>query len=435
MSRLGFRPEDSAHGLTSTLLEHFLAGFPPDLALDLVLNEIVVRACEAARGTSAALALVRGSEMVCRAATGLHAPDLGVPLNTRDGLSGACLRTRQPQICVDTELDRRVDPAVTRRLGVRSILIVPVFDTVDATRLAGMLEVFSSAPEAFSDKEQKLLEGIAAECARIRQEAVELTQRKPNPEGPISKEGEILSGADLRDASGLATDVTALPAFRRPLYENWALFLGGLTILSVISISLLVGSRVGWMQPSRPAVTRAVPPPAEVNPVPDSDTKPDITKPSDSRSLPTKPGAVPPTGELVVYENGKVVFRMKPGAKESDSTPPVGHTIVEASSTTKFSATPNVWLSPERAEARLLSRTEPRYPADAIASRLSGDVVLEVHVDEDGSVVDIHTLSGDALLADAAGEAIRNWRYQPYRLRDRPSRFQTEVTITFALPD
>src|SRR5580704_4016944 len=132
MPRSEFHPDDSADlsssDLISILEQHLLAGFPPDLALDLVLNELVVRAAEATRASAAALALVRGEEMVCRAATGNLAPDLGVPLNTRDGLSGACLQTRQPQLSVDTEFDPRVDPAISRRLGIRSILIVPVFD-------------------------------------------------------------------------------------------------------------------------------------------------------------------------------------------------------------------------------------------------------------------------------------------------------------------
>src|SRR4051794_2714638 len=101
---------DDSHALAEADLAEALerqvaAGFPPGLALDLVLNELVVRAVGATRARSAALALNRGDEMVCRAATGEHAPDLGIPINTRDGLSGACLRTRQPQICFDTETD------------------------------------------------------------------------------------------------------------------------------------------------------------------------------------------------------------------------------------------------------------------------------------------------------------------------------------------
>ena len=106
------------------------------------------------------------------------APDLGIPLNTRDGLSGACLQTRQPQLSVDTEFDPRVDPAVSRRLGIRSILIVPVFDMSNA-QFTGVLEVFSTSPAAFSNTDQKLLEGFAKECARIRQAAIELSHRKP----------------------------------------------------------------------------------------------------------------------------------------------------------------------------------------------------------------------------------------------------------------
>ena len=186
MSRSEFRPDDSHPDLTCVLEQNLLAGFPPDLALDLVLNELVVRAAKATRAGSAALALARGDELVCRAATGPLAPDLGVPLSTRDGLSGACLQTHLPQLSVDTEYDPRVDPAVSRHLGIRSILIVPVFDLTDKDRtgnlndsndqpaqVSGLLEAFSTSPAAFSDSDQKLLEGFAEECARIRRAAID----------------------------------------------------------------------------------------------------------------------------------------------------------------------------------------------------------------------------------------------------------------------
>src|SRR5260370_28855334 len=98
MSRSEFRSDDSHPDLTRVLEEHLLAGFQPDLALDLVLNELVVRATAATRASAAALALTRGDEMVCRAATAHLPPDLAVPLNTQDGLSPACLHTRQPHL-------------------------------------------------------------------------------------------------------------------------------------------------------------------------------------------------------------------------------------------------------------------------------------------------------------------------------------------------
>lgn len=451
MSRPEFYPEDLSAEPISILEQHLLAGFPPDLALDLVLNDLVVRAAEATRATAAALALTRGDEMVCRAATGPLAPDLGVPLNTRDGLSGACLETRQPQLSVDTEFDPRIDPVISHRLGIRSILIVPIFDARDHGQFAGILEVFSSSPAAFSHHDQKLLEGFAAECARIRQAATEMSQHKPSLAAPSPfvaakfDPSEILP-AEFHLQESIAADSAApgpLPV-RRPPYEAWALVLGALTILAAIAISFLIGSRIGWLNPAGSSISREISQPPDAASIPAISTKPGTAKPVSSKATATKPATTPDADELVVYEKGKVVFRMKPRATKPERAKPAqtspgftrseGDAIVEASSTTKLAAFPSVWLSPEQAEDRLLSRTEPQYPSEALASHRAGNVVLEVQVSEGGSVSSIRTLSGDPLLAAAAAEAIRNWRYQPYRRHDRPSQFQTDVTMTFTLP-
>lgn len=442
MSRSEFRPDDSHLDLTCVLEQHLLAGFPPDLALDLVLNELVVRAAEATHASAAALALLRGDEMVCRAATGHLAPDLGVPLNTRDGLSGACLQTRQPQLSVDTEFDPRVDPAVSRHLGIRSILIVPVFDTNDNNaQFTGVLEVFSTSPAAFSHSDQKRLEGFAQECSRIRHAAIELGQRPP--------------AAELVPPEFVPPDFVApspLPA-RRPSYEAWTLVLGSLAILAV---SFLIGSRIGWLHPtaSHTQTSQATPAnsilaePKSATATKSAGRKSGATRSttgSPAKSTAAAPAAAPAEDELVVYEKGKVIFRMKPAPTKPgpakyhqakpDSTKQDSDSIVEASSTTKIAAPQSVWLSPAQAETRLLSRTEPRYPPEALAAHRAGNVVLEVHVAEDGSVSSVRTLSGDPLLAAAAAEAVRTWRYQPYRLHDHPSQFQTDVTLTFTLPD
>jgi len=431
MSRPEFRPDDSHLDLSRLLEEQILAGLPPDLALDLVLNELVVRAAEATHASAAALALVRGDEMVCRAATGHLAPDLGVPLNVRDGLSGACVQTRQPQLSVDTEFDPRVDPAISRRLGIRSILIVPVFDSKDTNaQFAGVLEVFSHSPAAFSHSDQKLLEGFAEECARARRAAIELSQRQP-------------AVAVVRPASVTPESVTsevmppdfvapsALPA-RRPPYEDWTLVLGGLVILATFAVSFLIGSRIGWLRPAASHTQISQPVPS--NPTPAEPIKSAAaaknsgTKPT--TATPGKSTTAAETDELVVYEKGKVIFRLKPAPAKRDSD-----AIVEASSTTKLAPAQSVWLSPEEAETRLLSRTEPEYPREALAAHRAGNVVLEVQVAEDGSVSSIRTISGDPVLAAAADEAVRKWRYQPYRLHDRAGQFQTDVTLTFTLPN
>jgi len=468
MSRSEFRPDESHPDLNRLLEENLLAGFPLDLALDLVLNELVVRAAEATHASAAALALARGDEMVCRAATGHLAPDLGIPLNTRDGLSGACLQTRQPQLSVDTEFDPRVDPAISRRLGIRSILIVPVFDMNNA-QFTGVLEVFSTSPAAFSNSDQKLLEGFAEECARIRQSAIELSQRKPVA---------MAASPELIPPELIAPEFTPhefvapspQPA-RRPPYEAWTLVLGSLAILATIAVSFLIGSRVGWLRHAASHTQPSHPIPAETS-VSRAQAKSSASTTAAKRpnGAPDKASArasahtSPAADELVVYEKGKVIFRMKPAPAKPDqakrqakldSARQDSDSVVEASSTTRIPTTKltttklapakiatnkvapaqSVWLAPAQAETRVLRRTEPQYPPSALATHHAGNVVLEVQVAEDGSVSNIHTLSGDPLLAAAATEAVRTWRYRPYRQHDHPAQFETDVTIVFTLPN
>jgi TonB family protein len=476
MSRPEFRPDESRPDLARLLEENLLAGFPLDLALDLVFNELVVRAAEATHASAAALALARGDEMVCRAATGHLAPDLGIPLNTRDGLSGACLQTRQPQLSVDTEFDPRVDPAISRRLGIRSILIVPVFDMNNAL-FTGVLEVFSTSPAAFSNTDQKLLEGFAEECARIRQAAIELSQRRP---AATTASPELIP-AELIASKFIAPEFTPpefvaaslLPARRSP-YEAWTLVLGSLAILATIAVSFLIGSRVGWLRSAASHAQATNPIPSETSilrarakscvgtaapgcPAEQSSAAPAAAlsgKASGKAATRTSPAA----DELVVYEKGKVIFRTKPAPAKrqakADSTRQDSDSVVEASSTSRIATTKlattktattktattiapaqSVWLSPAHAETRLLRRTEPQYPPAALVSHRAGNVVLEVQVAEDGSVSSIRTLSGDPLLAAAATEAVRNWRYQPYRQHDQPAQFQTDVTLSFSFPN
>src|ERR1700685_2278433 len=68
-----------------------------DLALEIVLNEIVEQACLAPGATGAAIILERAGEMVCRASSGVNAPELGVRLGGDSGLTAECIRTRQVQ--------------------------------------------------------------------------------------------------------------------------------------------------------------------------------------------------------------------------------------------------------------------------------------------------------------------------------------------------
>ncbi|MGB9236278.1 MAG: TonB family protein [Terriglobales bacterium] len=452
--------------LTRVLGQHIATAFSPDLAFDLVLNELVVRAADATGASTAAIALLRGDEMVCRAATGPNAPGLGVPVNTRDGLSGACMRTHAPQLCDDTESDPRVDAAIWRRLGVRSMLVVPVFDerpddALDSgapRELAGVFEVLSPLPSAFSEASQSVLEEFAREASNVRRAADQL--RDQIPAAPQS-DAEL-----LRSFEPTTGDFPDGASQGRQPYEGWTLLLGALVIFAAISVSFMVGSRVGWLRPSRPVTAPGAPisvpvasPSVAESPATASTEPPRMKSTKTKAKLPQASTDNPPpasSGELVVYDKGKVIFRMKPPASASaasslpggipageipaqpptqDAAAQIGSPIVPASSKARMSAPQAVWLAPDEAENRLLSRVEPQYPAAALAAHLSGRVVLEINVAENGTVSSVRTLIGDPVFGAAAAEAVRTWRYQPYRAHDQPSRFRTDVSLTFSAPN
>ncbi len=79
----------------------------------------------------------------------------------------------------------------------------------------------------------------------------------------------------------------------------------------------------------------------------------------------------------------------------------------------------------------LIKRVNPVYPHAALAIHAQGAVQIEATVNKEGMVVNPKVLSGDAVLAQAALEAVRQWRYKPYYLDGEPVEIKTQITIKF----
>jgi len=88
----------------------------------------------------------------------------------------------------------------------------------------------------------------------------------------------------------------------------------------------------------------------------------------------------------------------------------------------------------EVAEGSLLHRVEPDYPEEARQQRIQGALVLEVHIAQDGSVREVTVVSGPPLLAQAATDAVKQWRFKPRLVSGRPAEMQTRITLNFRLP-
>jgi protein TonB len=79
----------------------------------------------------------------------------------------------------------------------------------------------------------------------------------------------------------------------------------------------------------------------------------------------------------------------------------------------------------------LIRRVEPQYPDIARRSGLSGAVRLRLDVGADGKVKSVTILDGPQVLANAAKEAVLQWRYRPYVVDNRPSAIETEIIVRF----
>ena len=81
----------------------------------------------------------------------------------------------------------------------------------------------------------------------------------------------------------------------------------------------------------------------------------------------------------------------------------------------------------------LISNPKPVYPDSAKKLGIAGTVVLQFVVSRGGNVENIRLISGDKMLADAAIQAVRRWKYNPFLLNGEPVTKQLEATFDFSL--
>jgi len=86
-------------------------------------------------------------------------------------------------------------------------------------------------------------------------------------------------------------------------------------------------------------------------------------------------------------------------------------------------------------EGLVLKRVQPRYPTQALQMRIQGPVQLQATITKNGDIVNLKVVSGDSVLAHAAQEAVRQWKYKPYYLNGEPVQIETQILVNFKLPN
>jgi TonB family protein len=417
-------PRDDIAQLASRLAEQGIQS--SELVLDLLLHDLAEEARLAVSADGAAIALDRDDELVCRAAAGSTAPDLGIRLNTRSGLSGMCLREGLPQLCRDSEDDERVDAAACRELGVRAIAVVPVFS---GDNIIGVVQVFSGQPDAFSANDLNKLQEFAALVADTLRKSQQEVPASTPPAREVTPPQEPLS-------------IAAIMKKAAP-HEPGMRALRSLVIGLAILVAVLLGFDIGW---HRARATKPLPLTLDTIPSPEDLPNQSPAKnstgavaataqPRAKRATKQASESLNSQGGLIISQNGKIVYRQGPAAARTDA-PGGSENALESDlvpqAIATSSSTPG--LSSGITEGRLIHNVQPAYPAQAIEQHVQGPVLLHGTVGTDGVIHELAVVSGDPILSSAARQAVEQWRYEPYRRDGAPIPVPIDITIDFKLP-
>ena len=457
---------------------------PAGVEDEVVLRKIAEAALSATGADGAALALRRDGEVVCVARAGEMAPPLDARLDDSSGISGECLREGQALRCEDTETDDRVDAEACRSLGLRSLAVAAV---KQGDQVVGILEVFSQNPSTFTDRHLEVLrqlsELVIAE-AEIDQAEVEsppevssaatvpqprLLPAKAPEESPVAAatvapalalESEKLPRTALTSTLPADVNISAYMAAHEKAQSQGPPRIPKIVLVGLATIVLasFVGWYLGHRSPSATVTTAAAtlanaapstttPPPAvsEIKPSPGVSS---TTNDSQDRSKPASDSLTNAATKNRIANNSvttkpiSVVPDPPAAVAESDTAPGLPVATGDAKSNETVTALLNVPTAlPARAApvsqgvegGDVESKVAAIYPPQARAVGQHGTVVLEVLVAANGSVKDLKVVSGPPMLRQAAVDAVRRWKYQPFKLNGKAIAAQTQVQVDFKL--
>ena len=82
----------------------------------------------------------------------------------------------------------------------------------------------------------------------------------------------------------------------------------------------------------------------------------------------------------------------------------------------------------------IIRKTQPVYPKFAQDAHITGRVVLKATITKQGTIEGVQVISGPKILAPAAVDAVKTWRYRPYLLDNQPIAVETNITVVFGSP-
>lgn len=220
----------------------------------------------------------------------------------------------------------------------------------------------------------------------------------------------------------------------------WAA-VGSVTLLSLVLLAvILIPLFHTDTLPKRETLTMLLAPPLAAASAVPTFRVPTPTYTSKSISIPTPIHMTPETPAPPVDATGEVVGGV-PGGLVGGVPSGVLTEVLNGTHSVPVPVLATTSPTPKRiriasrvADSNLIHDVAPTYPPEAGRARIEGTVVLLAVIAKDGTVQDVRVQSGLPVLAQAAINAVKQWRYKPYILNGEPIEVASQITINFTLP-
>jgi protein TonB len=237
----------------------------------------------------------------------------------------------------------------------------------------------------------------------------------------------IESGGKLKTKRGATTVVSFILEL---------IFLGILVLLPLIFTEAL---------PTKQLMTMLTAPPPPPPPPPPPAAAPVIAKKMqselDNGQLRT-PTAIPKKIQMIKEDEtpnvgpAGVVGGVPGGVPGGTMGGVLGSVMSSVPSAMPKAATPQrVRVSQGVSQGLLIHKVQPSYPPLARQARIQGVVVLQALIGKDGTITNLHVVSGHPMLTNSALEAVKEGRYKPYYLNGEPVEVETTINVNFTLSE
>jgi hypothetical protein len=146
-----------------------------ELDIDRAMTLVADRACNVANATGIAIALLRGDQLTYRAGSGSSVDRVGRNMTAVLSVSRQIQSKDEILRVEDAQADRRIEAAICRQFGARSLLILPIYDH---RALVGVLEVIFSNAHEFQDREVRTYRLMASLVGDAMSRVAQLREKK-----------------------------------------------------------------------------------------------------------------------------------------------------------------------------------------------------------------------------------------------------------------